>query len=230
MKSPGPSRDGDPANDAVQRFLIAARQGDDDAFGRLFEEFRRSLLLLAQREMPPAVRGKLGPSDIVQETAVDARCDFHGFRGGTTEECYAWLRSILRNNVVDAVRRYETSQKRQADREIRLASESGDLAGRLLPIRHSPPDNSAIRREEAAMLARVLERLPADYREVLRLRYWDGLSFVEIAARLGRSPDAIRKLWYRAIGRLQEELVGESTERDHRPGSSTPGSLEQAGV
>lgn len=230
MTFSGSSGNGDPPEDAVQRLLTAARQGDGDAFGRLFEEFRRSLLLLAQRELPPGVRGKMGPSDIVQETAVDARCDFHGFRGRTTEECYAWLRSILRNNVVDAVRRYETSLKRQADREISLTSESGDRAGGLLPVRHSPPDNSAIRREEAVMLGHALERLPVDYREVLRLRYWDGLSFVEIATRLGRSAEAIRKVWYRAIRRLQEELASESTGAHDAPRPSPSGNLEQAGV
>ena len=125
----------DPAGDAVQRTLAAARGGDDEAFGRLFEIFRRHLLVLAQRELPQGLRGKLGPSDVVQETAVDARRDFTGFRGGTAEECYAWLRAILRNNVIDAVRRYETSQKRQVMREISLGSESGLRLGHLLPIR-----------------------------------------------------------------------------------------------
>ena len=51
-----------------------------------------------------------------------------------------------------------------------------------------------------------MARLPPDYRDVLYLRYWEGLSFVQIAGRIGRSADAVRKLWYRAIERLQAEL------------------------
>lgn len=198
------------SGDAVQQTLAVARRGDDEAFGRLFELFRRHLLLLAQRELPQGLRSKLDPSDVVQETAIDARRDFPGFRGATAEECYAWLRSMLRNNVVDAVRRYETSQKRRVAKEISLASESGLLVGRRLPIHRGDPDGSAIRREDAETLAQVMARLPPDYRDVLHLRYWEGLSFVRIAGRIGRSPDAVRKLWYRAIGRLQEDLVHES--------------------
>lgn len=195
------------SGDAVQQTLAAARRGDDEAFGRLFELFRRHLLLLAQRELPQGLRSKLDPSDVVQETAIDARRDFPGFRGATAEECYAWLRSILRNNVVDAVRRYETSQKRQVAKEISLASESGQLVGRRLPIHRGDPDGSAIRREDAETLARMMARLPPDYRDVLHLHYWEGLSFVRIAGRIGRSPDAVRKLWHRAIGQLQEKLA-----------------------
>jgi RNA polymerase sigma factor (sigma-70 family) len=60
-----------------------------------------------------------------------------------------------------------------------------------------------------------MARLPDDYRRVLELRYWGGLSFVAMAPELERSPEAVRKLWYRAIERLQEELaaaVGPSPE------------------
>ena len=92
-------RDG--GGDTAGRLLEAARQGHDDAFGQLFESFRRHLLLLAHREMPLTLRGKVGPSDLVQETAVDARRNIPGFRGSTAEECYAWLRAILRNNMIE---------------------------------------------------------------------------------------------------------------------------------
>jgi RNA polymerase sigma factor (sigma-70 family) len=51
-----------------------------------------------------------------------------------------------------------------------------------------------------------MARLPEDYRRVLQLRYWSGMTFVDIAPLLGRSPDAVRKLWYRAVERLQSEL------------------------
>jgi len=63
----------------------------------------------------------------------------------------------------------------------------------------------------------VFSRLPAEYRLVLELRYWGGLSFVDIAPRLGRSPEAVRKLWYRAVERVQEELSG-STVAAAEPG------------
>jgi RNA polymerase sigma-70 factor, ECF subfamily len=194
------------ARRGLHELLAAARDGHDESFGRLFETFRRHLLLVAHRELPQALRGKVGPSDLVQETAVEAQRGFPGFRGTTAEECFAWLRSILRNNVIDTVRHYEITQKRAADREISLATEAGRQQGGMIELPNGRPDGSAICREDADALARGLGRLSDDHRTLLHLRYWEGLSFVEIGSRLQRSPDAVRKLWYRAVERLQEEL------------------------
>jgi RNA polymerase sigma-70 factor, ECF subfamily len=211
MASPIQSGEWHGRGDTASRLVEAARQGHDDAFGRLFESFRRHLLLLAHRELPATLRGKIGPSDLVQETAVDARRNIPGFRGSTAEECYAWLRAILRNNMIDAVRHFETTQKRGGCREISLATDAGRCQGGMVAIAHGGPDGSAIRREDADVLAKVLLRLSDDHRTVLRLRYWEGLSFPEIGGRLGRSPDAVRKLWYRAVERLQEEMNHEAS-------------------
>lgn len=204
----------------VALLLEAARRGRDDAFGRLFETFRRHLLAVAHRELPHTLRGKIGASDLVQETAVDAQRDFPGFRGSSPEECFAWLRTILRNNVVDAVRRYEGSQKRATGREISLASIDGRRQGAMLELPHGLPDKSAIRREDADGLMAAIARLPLDHRTVLQLRYWEGLSFPDIGARLGRSSDAVRKLWYRAVERLQIEFIEYSARTSHDVDSS----------
>ena len=191
----------------IRELLDRARRGMPDAVGCIFEAARGHLLDLADRELPHDLRAKLGPSDVVQETAVEMQRDFGRFTGTTGEELFAWLREILKHNVVDAVRRYRDTRKREVGREVRISlSPSRDdqgfaAVGRL-------PEGSAIRREEAALINGVLARLPADYRRVLELRYWHGLSFVAMAPRLGRSPDAVRKLWYRAIERLHGELGG----------------------
>jgi RNA polymerase sigma-70 factor (ECF subfamily) len=222
----GDASQADGGGQAMSHLLEAARHGHPEAFGRLFETFRRHLLLVAHRELPHTLRGKIGPSDVVQETAVDAHKNFPGFRGSTAEECFAWLRSILRNNVVDAVRRYETSQKRAAGREISLASDDGRRQGAMLELPHGLPDGSAIRREDAVVLATVMARLSYDHRTVLQLRYWEGLSFPEIGTRLGRSPDAVRKLWYRAVERLQLELDATSAGNAADAESSDSGARE----
>ena len=56
------------------------------------------------------------------------------------------------------------------------------------------------------LLADALERLPADYREVFILRNLEHVPFDEIAARMGRSPGAVRMLWTRAMDRLSQML------------------------
>lgn len=163
--------------------------------------------MLADRELPEAVRAKVGPSDLVQETAIDMQQHFNQFRGKTAEECFAWLRTILRNNVVDAVRHYELSQKRDAGREVRLVDRSTSSNRESLPVCTRLPDGSAIRREDVAAVTRALAMLPPDHRELIEMRYWQGLSFAGIGARLDRSADAVRKMWYRAVENLEAALV-----------------------
>lgn len=191
----------------IRALLAAARGGTPDAIGQVFEFARAHLLRLADRELPDDLRPKISPSDLVQETAVDAHRDFGRFVGTTPEELFAWLRGILRHNVVDAVRRYRDTLKRDTTRELSLASASLRRAGDAIPELPGSPDGSAIRREEAAALNLALARLPPHQRRVLELRYWHGLSFVAMAPQVGLSPDAVRKLWYRALERLNEELA-----------------------
>lgn len=190
----------------IRDLITAARRGAPEAIGQIFEAARGHLLHMAARELPEELRAKIGPSDLVQETAVDMHRDFVQFTGTTAEECFAWLREILKHNVVDAVRHYRESLKRDVTREVSLSSAPAREGTALIERAH-PPDGSAIRREEAAALNDVLMRLPEDYRRVLQLRYWGGMSFVDIAPLFERSPDAVRKLWYRAVERLQCELA-----------------------
>lgn len=197
---------GSDSDDLIQR----ARYGVPGAMARIFEAAHSQLLELAERELPREMRAKVGPSDVVQETAVDMHAGFRQFTGTTTEECYAWLREVLRHNIVDAVRRYKDSQKRDLTRELRLHGADAHQF-QYLPAARPAPEDSAIRREEAILVNASLKKLPRDYQQVLHLRYWKGMSFIEIATEVGRSPEAARKLWFRAVKRLEQELSAEAS-------------------
>lgn len=207
-----------PATASIAPLLEQARDGSAAAIGSLLEAARSYLLLQAEHQLPISMRAKVGPSDIVQETAIDAHRDFLRFRGTTQEELYAWLRTILQNNVMDAVRRFEVAQKRAARREESISVVVDRRGVSVLPAGNNPPDHSAIRREDADLLAGVMARMPDDYQTILRLRYWEGLTFPQIADRIGRSEEASRKLWYRALARLTVELQADPAE----PGTPPP--------
>jgi RNA polymerase sigma factor (sigma-70 family) len=85
-----------------------------------------------------------------------------------------------------------------------------------------------MRREDAFALATIMTRLSEDHQSVLRLRYWEGLSFPEIGTRLCRSPDAVRKLWYRAVERLQAEMNADAARGNADVDSSDAGAPEPA--
>ena len=192
--------------DHAAALLAAAREGSVEALGRLFEAARVQLLAVATRDIPPKLRGKFGPSDLVQQTALDAHRGIVGFAGDSPEEFYGWLREILRTNIVDSVRRYEKSYKRDVEREVSLDDpDRGISVDAIAPLRRRP-DDSAIRREEMLAVERALDALTPDRRAVVWMRHWEGRSFADIGERLGSSEAAVRKLWYRGIRQLGEVI------------------------
>ncbi|HEX4069871.1 MAG TPA: sigma-70 family RNA polymerase sigma factor [Planctomycetaceae bacterium] len=192
----------------VQDWVVEARGGSRAALGRILELCRQYLLLVANRELEPELWAKGGASDLVQETFLEAQKDFASFQGTTRAEVLAWLRRILLNNVSNFRRRYVGSEKRQILRELSLDRPGMSSDGRFAPALDTPsPSGRAAANEESRALDRALERLPADYREVILLRHEQALSFADVGRLMDRSEEAARKLWVRAVARLREELV-----------------------
>lgn len=188
-------------------WIDALRQGQVEASRELVETCRDYLLLVAHRNLDDDLQRKVGASDLVQETFLHAHEKFAQFRGSSSEELLAWLRRILLNHVVDENRKYRQSGKRQISRERFLTQGPKTDGGVPEPAAHDKsPSSAAIAHEEAVALSAAMQRLPDDYRQVLLLRTWQRLPFEEVGRRLNRSPDAARKLWTRAIERLEGEL------------------------
>ncbi len=196
-----------PTQDDVSRWLTAARIGDQEALGRLLETSRNYLLLVANSHLDPDLRGKGSASDLVQESFLEAQRDLGGFCGTTEGECLAWLRQILRHNIGAFTRRHRAG-KRDVRHEVVLSAPDSAAPVAEPADRAMTPSSEAIDRENAIEIRRALDRLPDDYRQVITMRYLEGRSFEEIAVALGRSQDAARKLWGRAMRRLREEWGG----------------------
>jgi RNA polymerase sigma-70 factor, ECF subfamily len=187
-----------------KQLIEAARNGSKEALGSLLEMCRGYLLLIANQEVGVDLQSKAGPSDLVQETFQNADRDFKGFRGRTKEELLAWLSVILRNNVANFRRKYRETDKRQVNREVSLTdTPRGQFANGLADSGETPSEE-LIGRERDEALERAIEKLPEDYRRVIRWQKDDGCSYDEIGQRLGRSADAARKLFSRAVEQLAE--------------------------
>jgi RNA polymerase sigma-70 factor, ECF subfamily len=188
-------------------WLSAARGGSREALGNLLEACRDYLLLVANQELDVDLRAKGGASDLVQQTFLEAQRDFGAFQGSSEEELLGWLRRLLVHNLADFTRRYRGTGKRRAEREVMLEADSSDAAPADALAADTPsPSGRAVAREEDEGLERALARLPEDYRQVILLRYQEEHSFDEIGELMGRSANAARKLWLRAVERLRHEL------------------------
>lgn len=187
-------------------WLTAARAGSREALGQILESCRGYLLLIARQELDIALQAKAGASDLVQQTFLEAQRDFVAFQGTSHAELLAWMRQLLLNNLANFRRDFQR-HKRRITREIALPN-SDALEPHLADLDAATPTPSTVMMlaEQNEALERAVARLPEDYQRVIRLRYHEERSFEAIAAAIGRTPNAVRKLWSRAIDRLQQEL------------------------
>jgi RNA polymerase sigma-70 factor (ECF subfamily) len=191
----------------LTRLLAAARSGSREAMGEALELCRQYLLAIANRQLNPALRGKGGASDLVQQTFLEAQRDFDRFHGTSLDELQAWLKQMLLHNAADFARGYLETDKRRADREVGLPGADTSNGGDIASDTPTPSAHAMVgEQEEKVRLA--LEGLPPDYRQVIVWRYQEELSFAEIAQRMGRSENAVRKLWFRAVERLEAAMGG----------------------
>jgi RNA polymerase sigma-70 factor (ECF subfamily) len=178
----------------------------------LLELYRQYLLVLARLEIGRRLQGKADPSDAVQESFLGAHRDFMQFHGTTEREFTAWLRQVLASVLANLVRHYHRTKRRDVRLErylvLELDESSQALDCGLIDAADSPSEQAA-RREQAVLLADALGRLPEDQRELLILRHLEGLTFPEVAQRLGRSVDSVKKQWPRALAALRRSLEGE---------------------
>jgi RNA polymerase sigma-70 factor (ECF subfamily) len=188
-----------------QAALERACLGDLPARGQLLESFRPYLRYLARALGGERLPARCDVSDVVQDALLGAHRDFARFRGTTVAELTAWLRCILVRTAGHSVR-HAAAAKRAAGRE----QPADDLAERAVDPGSSPSDR-AVRHEQAVRMAQALARLPDDMQQVLLGRHMDGLSYAELAGRLGRSEAAVRVLYSRALDRLRQEC-GEDSE------------------
>jgi RNA polymerase sigma-70 factor (ECF subfamily) len=186
-----------------------AHRASDSSLGRRLEAHRDYLTILARMQIGQRLQGKVDPTDVVQETFLHAVRDVAQFRGSSDQELAGWLRQILAARLADLVRRYCGTQGRDVRLEQALQVEldhSSQLLDRGLVAPLSSPSQQAVRHEQATWLARALEQLPEDYREVLVLHHLEECAFPEVARRMGRSVEAVKKLWARALAQLRRSV------------------------
>ncbi len=173
------------------------------------ERHRTWLSLLARLQVDARFRAKFDPSDIVQQTLLEAVRDFPKFRGSTEAELAAWLRQILAHVLRHQTRHFAGAARRDLSREVSLEQALAESSRRLADALVAPissPSERASRHELELRLADALSRLPADYAEIILLRNVEGLSHEEAASRMGRGVGAVRMLWVRALARLRQVM------------------------
>jgi RNA polymerase sigma-70 factor (ECF subfamily) len=192
----------------VDLLVLQARAGDEAALGRLLELYRNYLRLMARSLIHQPLQVQLDASDLVQETFLKAHREFRQFAGSGEPELVAWLRRILVRTLSNQARHHRTGgrdQRRQESLDV-LLDRSSLAIQRQLADSIASPSALAVRREQSVLVVDALSRLPEDHREVFILRNVEQVPFDEIATRMGRSPNAVRKLWRRVMVGLKQVM------------------------
>jgi RNA polymerase sigma-70 factor (ECF subfamily) len=179
--------------------LHRVKEGDATAFATLFDRHAERLAAGVRRLVPPAIRRKVSVSDVLQETRIAAYlgvADFEDRGGGAFR---AWLLRIAQHKAQHAVERYGDAAKRSVRREVTQGARRATAAH---AAGGPSPSEAAMGLELAQAVHRAIASLPPAYREVLRLTRIEGRTLADAAGRMGRTREAVKKLYGRAMTRF----------------------------
>jgi len=155
--------------------------------------------------MGKELRSKLESMDLVQDVLVSALKDLGNFTYKNEGDFVRWLARITENRLRDNLDKLH-AHKRDIRKEVRLNTHrptiEDSFAAALEPIDATTPSAIISKREEFDKLAQALDALKPEYREVIVLTKVEGLSYREVGGKLGRSADAARMLFSRAMAAL----------------------------
>jgi RNA polymerase sigma-70 factor (ECF subfamily) len=177
-----------------------------DAWNHELEDLRPYLCLLARKHLHRRLWRLIDPSDVVQNTLLDAhRNKREQCRGQTEGERRAWLRTMLMNDLIDAIRKFGriADHERQIQQAVDQSSVWIDAS---LGAEQSSPSHQAMQHEELQRQATALGQLEEAEREVVTLLVYFDWTQAEVAAHVGRTRPAVAGLLRRGLKKLRKLL------------------------
>jgi RNA polymerase sigma-70 factor (ECF subfamily) len=196
-----------PDSDETRRLLEGAQAGDRRAFDALFARHQDYLHRVIALRLDPRLRARLDPSDVVQDTQLEAFRRLADYCRRRPMPFRLWLRKTAQERLLMARRRHLGAGRRSVGREVPLPEDSSfQLLSQFLAPGSTPSKHLAGRELAQRVREAVAELAEAD-REVLLLRNLELLSNHEAAEVLGIEPTAASQRYGRALVRLRKLLV-----------------------
>jgi RNA polymerase sigma-70 factor (ECF subfamily) len=200
------------------QLLQKAADGDTDALRALLERFGPQVWNEISHQIGPTWRASVDPDDVMQVTYLEVFLQISRLETREPAAFAAWLRRMAENNLRDAIKELDRKKRPSPARRVHapVGEDSYVALVEMLGATSGTPSRQAAGAEICGIMEDMLERLPPDYRSVIRLYDLEGLEIADVAKKLGRSAGAIHMLRARAHDRLRD-LLGSETNFFSRP-------------
>ena len=175
----------------TQRLLNAALVGAANDIGPLLERLRPKLILWCASRMSSALRANREPEDAAQDVLLALSRDFHTYRGPPDRSFFKWVFVIADHTLKDLADHVGAQKRKQIEPTVGT---------------QTTPSQAAMRIESIVRLRDAISRLPDDYRTVVALYKLESRDVAEVAQIMGRTENAVRVLYCRALKELRSSL------------------------
>lgn len=185
----------------IRELVARAQSGDRAAFDELATSLEESLLARIRGRLGPQLRGRLEPEDVLQETLLRAVSGISKFEWQGEPSVLRWMEGIAVHFILHSARQLGVRRHLHIERE----PSGGGVS----------PSHGQRREERFDRLQNSVDKLPPEYKTVVRLSRIEGLKIHEVAQRMGRTPSSVRNLLFRAMQQLRASFG--DTESLHLP-------------
>lgn len=177
---------------ALQDFKLidqATNNGDESAFAKLMERYKKPVYHMILK----MVRNVDDAEDLTIEAFAKAFKNLKRFKKDYTFS--TWLFRIATNNAIDFIRKKKLETY---SLNTSFTDESGDSVNIDVEDRNLTPDEETIKTQKIELVQMFVTKLPAKYQRLVRLRYFDELSYEEIAKELDAPLGTVKAQLHRA--------------------------------
>ena len=192
-------------SEQTERLVELASQGDRSAINELFEIHRAYLRRVIDLRLEDELRSRIDPSDVIQETQLEAARRIQEYLANRAVPFRIWLRRTAIEQLVNLRRQHVLAKKRTVRQEVWFPDKSSlALAQKLSEVR---PSQILHKHELAQQVRAAIEDMGELDREMLVLRHIEELTNQEIAALLEIDSSTASQRYGRALKRFRDKLV-----------------------
>jgi RNA polymerase sigma-70 factor (ECF subfamily) len=189
-----------------EALIARIRDGDEAALRPLFSRYEARVRARVERRIPADLTRKFAVEDILQETYLTAFVRIGDFESRGEGAFGAWLASIALNKLREEIRRFRATRRRGERQEVTKGARPDTV---LFQGSDPSPSQYAMGRELELRLEAAIQTLPEDYRQALDLVQAKRRTLREAAEEMGRTHEAMKKLYARAVAKLAGILEGQ---------------------